>query len=124
MPVHRGLAAVRTYIESLPAGARRELKKMRAAIRSVAPGAVEVMAYRIPAFTLHGRALVYYAAWKNHTSLYPITPRITRAHAAAVKGYETGKGTIRFPLDKPLPVALVKRLVKTRMAEVGKNARG
>jgi uncharacterized protein YdhG (YjbR/CyaY superfamily) len=118
------MKAVRSYIESLPAGARREIKKMRAAIRSVAPGAVEVMAYGIPAFKLDGRALVYYAAWKHHTSLYPITPRIARAHAAAVKGYEMGKGTIRFPLDKPLPVALVKRLVKTRMAEVRKNAKG
>ena len=117
------MEAVRSYIESLPVGSRREIKKLRAAIRGVAPGAVEVMAYGIPAFKLQGRALVYYEAWKHHTSLYPITPRITRAHAAAVKGYETGKGTIRFPLDKPLPVALVKRLVKTRMAEVGKNAK-
>src|SRR3954463_13841778 len=111
----KSIAPVRSYIESLPAGARRQINKMRAAIRSVAPKAVEVMAYGIPAFKLDGRVLVYYAAWKHHTSLYPITPRITRAHAAAVKGYETGKGTIRFPLDKPLPVALVKRLVKTRM---------
>ena len=121
--IDRQAKAVRAYIESLPAGARRELKKMRAAIRSAAPDAVEVMAYRIPAFKLDGRALVYYAAWKEHTSLYPITPRIVRAHAAAVRGYETGKGTIRFPLDEPLPVALVKRLVKTRMAELRENAR-
>src|SRR3954462_10863989 len=118
------MKAVRSYIESLPAGARRQINKMRAAIRSVAPQAAEVTAYGIPAFKLDGRVLVYYAAWKHHTSLYPITPRITRAHAAAVKGYETGKGTIRFPLDEPLPVALVKRLVKTRMAELRKNAKG
>ena len=117
------MKAVRAYIDSLPPGSRREINKMRAAIRSVAPKAVEVMAYGIPAFKLDGRVLVYYAAWKEHTSLYPITPRTTREHAAAVRDYEMGKGTIRFPLDEPLPVALVKRLVKTRMAELRENAR-
>jgi uncharacterized protein YdhG (YjbR/CyaY superfamily) len=113
---------VRKYLAAQPVATRRRLKQMRDVIRSVAPGAAEAFSYGIPGFKLDGRAFIWYAGFKQHTSLYPMGDAIRRAHAGELKGYKTSKGTVQFPLDEPLPTALVKRLVRARLAEMRAGA--
>jgi uncharacterized protein YdhG (YjbR/CyaY superfamily) len=103
---------------ALPPKTRAALMSVRTAIRAAVPDAVEAFSYRIPAFRFNGRPLVWYAAWKHHTSLYPITSKIRQACAAELRGFETSKGTVRFPLDAPIPSRLIKRLVQARVSEL------
>ena len=105
---------MRAYFASLPLTARRRLRQLRAIIRSAAPGAQERFSYGMPAFRFEGRPLVGYAAWKSHCSIYPVTAAVRRA--AALAGYDTSKGTLRLPLTERLPVTLVRRLIKERIA--------
>lgn len=108
------------YLAGVPEPARSTLDKMRAAIRSAAPGeATEVISYRMPAFR-YKRVLVWFAAFSDHCSLFP-TAAVIEAFKKDLKSYSTSKGTIHFPLDKPLPSALVKRLVKARVAQLEKG---
>src|SRR5512146_1963321 len=105
--------SVDDYLAGVPEPARGTLNKMRAAIRSVVPKeATEVISYRIPAFK-HKQVLVWYAAFANHCSRFP-TASVIAAFQEELKDFPTSKGTIQFPADKPLPIALIERLVKTR----------
>ena len=106
------------YFASRPPAARKELKKSRAAVRAAVPAAVEVFSYGIPGFKFDGKPLVWYAAWSEHLSLYPVGPAIVQAQAAGRKDIGTSKGTARFPLTRPPSVALIKRIVNARIAEI------
>ena len=111
------VAAVEAYLAKVPEPARTTLQKIRATIRSAAPKeATEGLSYSMPAFRYKG-ALVAYAAFKDHCSLFPMQASLTDAMQEELKGYRTSKGTLQFPLDKPLPAALVKKIVKARVAE-------
>jgi uncharacterized protein YdhG (YjbR/CyaY superfamily) len=113
---------LRAYFAALPASTRGQVEELRDAIQSAAPGAVESFGYGMPAFKLDGKPFVWYGAWKNHSSFYPVSEATRRALADELERYETsGKGTIRFRLGEALPTALVKRLVKARIAELRKR---
>ena len=104
------------YLARVPEPARSTLGKIRAAIRSaVPPEATEIISYGMPAFQ-HKGVLVWFAAFSNHCSLFP-TASVVEAFKNELKGLSTSKGTIQFPTDKPLPAALVRKLVKARVAQ-------
>lgn len=111
-------ADVDAYLASVPADKRAALQKLRKAISAAAPRAEEGFSYGLPAFRLDGRPLVCFGAASNHCSFFPMSPAVIRAHVDALKGYDTSKGTIRFLPEKPLPAALVQKLVKARLAEL------
>jgi uncharacterized protein YdhG (YjbR/CyaY superfamily) len=112
----RGPKNVDEYLAAVPEPARSTLNMIRAAIRSaVPPEATEIISYQIPAFK-HKEVLVWYAAFSNHCSLFP-TASVIEAFKNELKGFSISKGTIQFTTDKPLPAALVKKLVKARIAQ-------
>jgi len=105
------------YLAGVPEPARGTLNKIRAAIRSAAPReATETISYGMPAFKYKG-VLVWFAAFSNHCSLFP-TASVIETFKIELKGFATSKGTIQFPTDKPLPAALVKKMVKARVAQI------
>ena len=110
-------STVESYLEDVPADARSTLEKVRAAVRAAAPGAEEKIGYGMPGFYLDGRPLVYYSAFKAHCSLFPASPAVIEKFADELGRYEVAKGTIRFPIGKPPPAALVKKIVKERIRE-------
>jgi uncharacterized protein YdhG (YjbR/CyaY superfamily) len=110
------LQTIDEYLALLSDEKRAALEKLRRAIKSAAPRAEECISYRIPAFRLGGRMLVAFGAAANHCAFYAGAFPV-KAHKSELKAYDTSKGTIRFPADTPLPAALVRKLVKTRITE-------
>jgi uncharacterized protein YdhG (YjbR/CyaY superfamily) len=107
--------SVDEYINSVPEDLQKLLKLVRKTIKEVAPEANEKISYGVPTFTFHGN-LVHYAAFKSHFSFFP-TSSATKAFAKDLAPYNTSKGTIRFPLDKPLPLFLIRKIVEFRLKE-------
>jgi uncharacterized protein YdhG (YjbR/CyaY superfamily) len=104
------------YIKTYPKDVQSILEKMRQAIRKAAPEAVEVISYQMPTFKLNGKNLVYFAAFKNHIGFYPI-PSGIEAFKKELSSYKQGKGSVQFPMNKPIPYDLVKKIVKYRVKE-------
>jgi uncharacterized protein YdhG (YjbR/CyaY superfamily) len=118
----RKLTTIDEYLADVNTDQRRTLNRLRAIVRAAAPQAQECISYGIPAFRLNGRPLVFFGAWTNHCSLYPGNSAILKRFRDDLKDFEIRKGTIRFLPNSPLPVALVKKLVKARVADVTDSA--
>lgn len=109
---------VQTYIASFPPKTRKVLRTLRSLIKSTARGVTERISYGIPTFDFRGKRMVYIAGWASHTAMYPVTAGVTRALKREIKRYQSGKGTLKFPLEERLPVQLIRRAVRARMQEV------
>jgi len=106
---------VNEYIRVAAPASRKKLREMRACLRKVAPGAKEELKWSMPAFS-YRRILVVYAAFKNHIGFFP-TPSAVRAFAKQLTGFKTAKGSIQFPLEKPLPLPLIRKIAAFRVKE-------
>lgn len=115
--------SVDDYINSQPESIRKILEEVRNTIRNALPKAAEVISYNIPAYKLEGHAVIYFAGWKKHYSLYPASARLVEAFKTELAPYEISKGTIRFPLSEPVPAKLIGRIAKFRATEANGQSR-
>lgn len=115
--------SVDDYLATMPEATRKVLDDVRATIRQVLPDANEVISYQIPAYKQDGVAVIYFAGWKEHFSLYPVGEAFAAAFPGEAARYPLSKGTVRFPLDEKVPVDLIKKIVKLRAAEAAKEAK-
>jgi uncharacterized protein YdhG (YjbR/CyaY superfamily) len=115
--------SVDDYIASQPEDVRPILERVRDAIREAIPKAEEVISYQIPAYKLHGDAVLYFAGWKKHYSLYPVSARMLTEFKSELASYQVNKGTIRFPLAEPVPAKLIGRIAKLRAKEIAERGK-
>jgi len=116
-----GFNSMDEYIASFPEEVQKILEEIRGTIKAAAPEAREKISYQIATFELNGKNLIHFAAWKNHISIYPIPPG-TEAFNQEISQYVDGKGTLKFPLNKPMPFKLIGKVVKLHVAENLKQA--
>ena len=110
-------ASIDAYLSTFPPEVQAKLEELRQTIRAAAPDATETISYNIPTFKQAGTYLIYFAGWKNHISVYPI-PKADAELEQAIAPYREAKGTLKFPLDQPIPPDLIRRIVTTRLAEI------
>ncbi len=122
MPARRTAATIDEYLGDFPPETRALLERLRAVIAEEAPEATETISYAIPTFDLAGKHLVHFAGYAGHVGLYP-TPSGVTEFAEELAAYRHGKGTARFPIDRPLPEELIRRIVRFRIAEVTGDGR-
>ena len=113
--------SVDDYFASQPEHVQNVLRRVRSAVREALPRAEEVISSQIPAYKLRGGAVLYFAGWKQHYSLYPVTGETVRAFKDDLAGYKVSKGTVRFALSEPVPVRLIARIAKSRAKEVAER---
>jgi uncharacterized protein YdhG (YjbR/CyaY superfamily) len=115
---------VNEYLAAQPPDVRKALRRVRTVIRRALPRAEEAISYQIPAYKLDGRTVIYFAGFKEHYSLYPFTRRLETAFEAQIAPFEiSGKGTIRFPVSEPVPVALIAAIARFRANEAAESAK-
>lgn len=119
---HSKATTIDDYIAEFPSEVQHMMQRLRAVIRDLAPEAEEGISYAIPTFRVKGTYLVYFAGFKNHIGFYP-TPSGTEVFKKDLAKYKTGKGSVQFPLDQPLPVALITKIVKYRLKEISEKAK-
>jgi uncharacterized protein YdhG (YjbR/CyaY superfamily) len=121
--VNAATAYADEYLAGLPDDQRIALQGLREVIKAAAPEAVEAVSYQMPAFKYRGKPLAYYAAFKDHCSLFPASSAAIAACAGDLAGYRASKGTVQFTPERPLPEAVVKKIVQARMAEIDATAK-
>jgi uncharacterized protein YdhG (YjbR/CyaY superfamily) len=110
-------SSIDEYIGNFPENVQKILQEIRGVIRDVAPEATETISYDMPTFHLNGTYLIYFAGWKKHVALYPVSEKIAQTLASELSGYKGTKGSVHFPLNKPMPIELIRKITELRLAE-------
>ena len=117
-----GFHSIDEYIDGFPDETQKALREICAAIKALVPDAEEYISYKMPAFKVNGEYFIHFSAWKNHIGMYPI-PAGNDAFQKQIEPYRSAKSSLNFPLDKPMPMKLIEKFIKFRIAENLKNAK-